>query len=108
LGIFDAEIVLPAAEAEPHLPDGRNVRRAPVGIAAVGDDRPQAADTPVFVLDRPLEPAVAAKIQRDARLIEAAAVVELRLHREGKELLTRLKLQDGRAVVAEVIVRPLP
>jgi len=108
-GAFDAVVVLAAAEAIPH---GLDVRRdfggRPVGIAVVGDDAAQMLEALIFVFDRALEPVFAVQIHHDAALVETVLAFEGGLHGEGEVWFVRFRLQHGRVVVAEVIIRPLP
>ena len=109
LGVLDAEVVPPAAEAEPGGFDGGvHIHRSPVGIAVVGDHAAQTLDPVVLVLDGRLEPVVAVQVHDDAALVKADPGIKLRPYHEGKELLLSTQLQDGGIVVPEVIIGPLP
>ena len=106
---LDAEVVFAAAEAVPDAMDGRvDGGRRPIGIAAHRHHAAEVLEGLRLVLCRRLDPAFRAEIDGDAALVEAPLAVELRLDGKGKKLFTRRKLQDGRAVVAEMVVGALP
>ena len=106
---FDAKIVLAAAEAVPHALDrGVDGRRRPVGVPAHSHDAAEVLELLVLIFDRGFKPVFAVDVQRDAALVKALLAFKPRPHGKGEKLLRRAHLQDGRAVVAEVVIRPLP
>ena len=109
-GALDAIVVLPAAEAVPHLLHvGRDRRRRPVRIAVVGDHGAEMLELFVLVLDRRLEPVFAVEVHHDAALVKAVMTAgEIRFYDKGEILLFGFPLQHRRIVVSEVIIGPLP
>ena len=105
-----AVIVLPAAEAIPHVFHLRRDRRGgPVGIAVVGDHGAQMLEGLVLIFHRGLQPVVRVQIHHDPALVKAVvAPGEIGLYHKGEKLLLRLHLKNWRVIVAEMVVGPLP
>ena len=106
---FDAKVVLAAAEAVPHAPDGCvDGGRRPVRVAVYGHDASQMLEMFVLVFDGGFQPVFAVDVQSDAALVKAPFALKLRLDGKGKKFFCGTHLQDGSTVIAEVVVGPLP
>ena len=107
---FDAEVVFSAAQTVPHgLYGCGNFGGGPVGISSIRDDAAEMLKKLVFILDGSLQPVFAVQVQHDAALIKAVlAFGKFGFYRKGKKLFFCGHLQDGRIVIAEMIIGPLP
>ena len=74
---FNTVVVLPAAEAIPHLFDARgDLCCCPVGIAAVGNNAAKMLKFLVFIFDRALQPVLAVKVENNAALVKSVTAFE--------------------------------
>ena len=107
--VFNAKVGFPAAQAEPHGRDrAADVGGGPVRIAAVRHHRAQPLHECVLVFHGGFQPVLAVKVHDDTTLVKPPLTRKFRPDRERKILLVALHLQDGRAVIAEAIISPLP
>ena len=108
--IFYAEVIFSAAQAIPH---GSYLCRyfgcCPVGVSVIGYHTAQVLELSVFIFHRSFKPVFTVQVQHNAALIKAViAFGKIGFHHEGKEFFFCCHLKNGRIVIPEVIIGPLP